>query len=236
MSDIDPQQTLARLVTELPGSARIFERWGIDYCCHGQRALQAACADLNVDTRSVIAELDALGEPSPEEWATMAPDELTEHIVCVHHDYLREELPRLIALAEKVHSVHGGRHGELAEVAALVRMTEADLTPHMQREELVVFPAIRQMSTNPDFQPKFGNFDGPLSVLMAEHDNQGRLLDRLSEITADYTPPADGCASYAALYDGLRQLDQDTRLHVHKENNILFPAVKEMEAAVAVSS
>ena len=77
MPDIDPQQTLARLVTELPGSARIFERWGIDYCCHGQRALQAACADLNVDTRSVIAELDALGEPSPEEWATMAPDELT---------------------------------------------------------------------------------------------------------------------------------------------------------------
>lgn len=235
MTDFDHQQTLAQIVTDLPGSARVFERWGIDYCCHGQRPLDTACAELNVDTASVVAELSALGEPQRADWASLSPAELTEHIVSVHHSYLKEELPRLIALAEKVNSVHGGRHPELAEVLSLVRITEADLTPHMQREELVVFPAIRKIAQDPGFKPTFGSFSNPVSTLELEHDNQGRLLDRLAELTNDFTPPPDGCASYAALYDGLRTLNEDTRLHVHKENNILFPAVAAMEAELVGS-
>ena len=235
MTDFDSQQTLAQIVTDLPGSARVFERWGIDYCCHGQRPLDAACAELNVDTASVVADLTGLGEPQRADWASLSPADLTEHIVCTHHDYLKEELPRLIALATKVNSVHGERHPELAEVLTLIQMTEADLTPHMQREELVVFPAIRKMSEDPTFKPMFGNFTNPISTLMMEHDNQGRLLDRLIEVTGNFVPPGDGCASYAALYDGLRNLDQDTRLHVHKENNVLFPAVQAMEAQLVTS-
>lgn len=236
MTAIDQQQTLAQLVTELPGSARVFERWGIDYCCHGQRSLESACAELNVDTGSVLDDLGVLGEPVPADYASMSPPELTEHIVSTHHAFLKDELPRLLSLATKVHSVHGMRHQELGEVVTLIEMTRSDLVPHMQREELVVFPAIRRFSGDRSFQPKFGTFANPVSTLMEEHDNQGRLLDRLIEVTDNFTVPADGCASYAALYDGLRALDQDTRLHVHKENNILFPAVQEMEAELATSS
>lgn len=236
MDRIDPQMTLAQIVTDLPESARVLDRWRIDYCCHGQRSLETACAELNIDAASVISDLSDLGAPDRQGWAAMSPSELTEHIVETHHEYLREEMPRLIALAMKVYSVHGSRHQELGEVAALVRMTKADLDPHMQREEVIVFPSIREMAADPTFQPKFGNFSYPLSVLMMEHDNQGRLLDRLTMITNTFTPPADACASYTALYDGLRALDADTRLHVHKENNILFPAVKAMEESLVVTT
>lgn len=236
MTDIDGQQTLATIVTNLPGSARVFERWGIDYCCHGQRPLDDACAELSVDVTSVLGELETLGDPTPAEWASLSTSELTEHIVEVHHKYLKAELPRLVALAQKVNAVHGGRHAELAEVAQLVERTQAELVPHMQREELMIYPAVRKVIVDPTFEPRFGNFDGPLSDLIREHDDQGEILDRLIEITDDFQVPADGCASYAALYDGLREMNQDTRLHVHKENNVLFPAVKELEANLAGAS
>lgn len=235
MTAIDGSQTLATIVTNLPASARVFERWGIDYCCHGQRPLDDACVELNVDVGSVLAELGTLGDPEPADWASLSTSELTEHIVEVHHTYLKAELPRLVSLAQKVNAVHGGRHAELAEVAQLVERAQAELVPHMQREELMIYPAVRKIIVDPTFEPRFGKFDGPLSDLIREHDDQGDILDRLIEITGDFQVPADGCASYAALYDGLRQMNQDTRLHVHKENNVLFPAVKELEESLATA-
>ncbi len=228
---IDPGRTLASLVTEIPGAPRVFDRWGLDYCCEGQRPLSAAAAALGVDTKSVIDDLVALGFTPQADWAAMGPAELTEHIVSTHHALLWEELPRLHALAQKVNSVHGGRHSELRDVLTLTQAMRGDLEPHMSREENVLFPAIRQIAAAteaPSFP--FGSVKNPISTLMAEHDTQGRLMDRLIEVTDGYSIPDDGCASYAALYDGLRQVDEDTRLHVHKENNILFPAVQELEA------
>lgn len=230
-SAISGERTLASLVTEYPGAARVFDRWGLDYCCEGKRSLAVAATALGVDSGSVIADLEALGAAKPADWAGMGPAEMTEHIESTHHELLWEELPRLHALAMKVNSVHGGRHAELAEVLTLVAMMRSELEPHMTREESVLFPAIRELAvstTRPSF--RFGSVTNPISVLMQEHDNQGRVMDRLIEVTDGYSIPADGCASYSALYSGLRELDEDTRLHVHKENNLLFPAVQELEA------
>jgi len=227
-----PDQTLADVVTAAPSSAPTLERHGLDYCCGGGRTLQAACDEAGVDVDTVLRDLDtsAATGPAPA-WAAMAPDELVDHIEQTHHIYLKAALPRLDQLAAKVAGVHGGRHPELAAVAALVRELRADLEPHLAKEEQVLFPMIRELvgsTTAPAFH--CGTLRNPITQLMIEHDQAGELLAALRDRTAGFVVPADGCASYRALYDGLTELEEDTHLHVHKENNLLFPAVVALEA------
>ncbi|HEX7096835.1 MAG TPA: iron-sulfur cluster repair di-iron protein [Acidimicrobiales bacterium] len=228
---VTADRTLGEIVTADPASARVLERFGLDYCCGGSRTLADSCASKGVDLADVMAALDALEPPpAPPDWATMSPAELVDHLEATHHRYLHEELPRLAALAEKVHTVHGERHPELTDVRATFDELRADLEPHLMKEERVLFPMIRELAvaTSP---PQFhcGSLRNPISVMLREHETTGELLERLREITNGYQVPADGCASYRALYDGLAQLEDDTHLHVHKESNVLFPAVLERE-------
>jgi regulator of cell morphogenesis and NO signaling len=163
----------------------------------------------------------------------MGAAELADHIESTHHRYLWDELPRLTALADKVRDVHGRRHPELDDVAGCLAELRADLEPHLRKEEEVLFPLIRTLAvaTSP---PPFhcGSIGNPIAVMRREHDHAGELLARLRQLTDDFGPPADACASYTALYVGLGQLDADTHLHVHKENNVLFPLVETIEAAL----
>ena len=110
----------------------------------------------------------------------------------------------------------------------------ADLVPHLRKEEQVLFPMIRELSTATE-APRFhcGSLRNPIAVMDREHDRAGELLAALRAESGGYRVPADGCASYQALYDGLAELEADTHLHVHKENNILFPAVVAAEDALA---
>jgi regulator of cell morphogenesis and NO signaling len=167
----------------------------------------------------------------------MGPAELVDHIESTHHRYLHEELPRLAALTQKVVGVHGGRHPELREVEATYAELQADLEPHLMKEERVLFPMIRELAesrTLPSFH--CGSISNPISMMLLEHDRAGELLAALRELTDGYQPPADGCASYRALYTGLEELEADTHLHVHKENNILFPAVVALEDELSVGA
>jgi regulator of cell morphogenesis and NO signaling len=163
----------------------------------------------------------------------MSPAALVDHLESTHHAYLRVALPRLCALADKVASVHGERHPELSEVARLVVELRADLEPHLLKEERVLFPMVRELA-GAAVAPEFhcGTLANPIRVMSQEHDAVGELLALLRATTGDYAVPADGCASYAALYTGLAELEADTHLHVHKENNVLFPAVLAGEAAL----
>jgi regulator of cell morphogenesis and NO signaling len=224
-------RSLAEVVSADPASARVLESFGLDYCCGGRRSLGDACSEAGVDPEVV---LDALAniEPGPApDWASMGPAELVEHLETTHHAYLHTELERLDALAEKVAGVHGSRHPETVEVRAVYKKLRADLEPHLLKEERVLFPMIRELATSsvaPSFQ--CGSVWNPISVMMLEHDRAGELLATLRTVTNGYQTPADGCASYRALYEGLAQLETDTHLHVHKENNLLFPAVVALEA------
>lgn len=226
-----PEVTLAELVTARPTVASRLDRLGLDYCCGGQRRLDDAVAEAGLDLEVVIAGLEAVDPPDAvEDWTSMGIADLVAHIETTHHAYLHEELPRLAALANKVATVHRTRHAELAEVRALVHALRLDLEPHLLREETVLFPIVRALADAAEPQGRRRrSLDEPIEVMRTEHDEVGDLLSRLRAATTDFAVPSDGCASYRALYDGLAVLEADSHLHVHKENNLLFPAVRAAE-------
>jgi regulator of cell morphogenesis and NO signaling len=239
MAKLDASTTLAEVVNAWPDLAGQLERLGLDYCCGGQRTIGDACRLVGLDPEATVEELSQQASPaSPPAWTAMAPEVLVDHLELVHHRYVWEELPRLTVLLDKIVSVHGARHPELAEVEACFADLRADLEPHMLKEERVLFPMIRELVTSSEL-PSFhcGSIQNPISVMLREHDVVGDLLARLRQLTNDYTPPDDACASYTACYAGLAQLEADTHLHVHKENNVLFPQVLmvEQERAAAPS-
>jgi regulator of cell morphogenesis and NO signaling len=215
-------RTLADIVATTPGAARLFDRLGLDYCCHGDRSLGDACAAAELDPVAVRAQLDGLPTETVE-WTALDAPALADHIVATHHRYLDDELPLLDELAAKVLTVHGDRHPELREVRRLVTAIRAELEPHLRKEEQVLFPAIRALAARrPDWP--FGSFAAPIAVMTAEHEAAGELLDELRTATAGYAVPAHACASYRSLYERLEALVLDTHLHIHKENHALFPA------------
>lgn len=229
---IDPAMTLAQVVNVDPALARELERRKLDYCCGGGRTLAEASAAQGLDVDTVVAELSELASPGQAEpWLDLPPAALAEHIVSTHHRYLWDELPRLAALVDKVATVHGGNHPELAEVQRLFHALRAELEPHLLKEERVLFPLIERLATA-DTRPEAhcGTVGNPIRVMLAEHDQAGELLAALRSVSGDYVAPADGCGSYRALYAGLAEVEADTHLHIHKENNVLFPAALDLES------
>lgn len=224
--------TLADLVIEDGRRARVLERFGIDYCCHGHRSLSDASAEAEVGLDDVRMALD-LPEVSAHETTARSQGrgDLAHDIVDTHHAYMWQEMPRLQSLVEKVHRVHGDRHPELARVDALFTEAVAALDPHMTKEERSVFPAISRLEKTGS-PGAGGPLAEPIAVLIQEHTLVGDLFKEINSVTVSYTVPEDGCASYRAMLDGLREMELDLHEHIHKENNILFPGVLKLERSV----
>ena len=219
---------LGDLVATHPAAARVLDGFALDYCCHGERTLAAACAEADVDVDAVLAAIDPTDGPAAS-WVDLDPPALVDHIVSTHHAYLHEELPLLDALAAKVLGVHGERHPELAEVRTLVGEIYADLKPHLLKEERVLFPAIRELARGRSEFP-FGPIANPVRMMRFEHDRAGELLSALRRATGGYDVPVDGCASFRSLYERLAALELDTHVHIHKENHVLFPAAEALSS------
>ncbi|MGH9134819.1 MAG: iron-sulfur cluster repair di-iron protein [Ilumatobacteraceae bacterium] len=225
--------TLGEIVTLHPSLAADLERRGLDYCCHGARTLAAAATDAGLDPQTVAAELATVGtsEP-PAAWASLATSELVDHVESVHHRYLWAELPRIAALVDKIVAVHGDRHPELFQLQRLYVELRADLEPHLTREEQSLFPLVRQLDaarSRSEIEPLVEQIE----LLSGEHETVGELLEQLRRVTDGYATPADACASYTACYRALADLEADTHLHVHKENNLLFPHIQARFAGAA---
>lgn len=221
---------LGDVVSATPSAARVLQKHGLDFCCGGRQSLGDACRTTGVDVDAVLEELAALDTVPEPRWASMDPAELVDFIEATHHEYLHAELGLLDALLDKVVGVHGERHPELAELQVVYKELYADLDPHLAKEEQVLFPMIRELAAS-ETAPSFhcGSLANPISSMMADHDRAGDLLARMREVTGDFSVPDDACASYTSLYQRLDELEADTHMHVHKENNLLFPAVIEME-------
>jgi regulator of cell morphogenesis and NO signaling len=226
-------QSLGALVAEAPARARVLEEFGLDYCCNGDRSLAEATRAAGIDPDAVVAALAAAtaSGASAADATTEAGDPvaLIEDILSTHHAFLWKELPSLVALAVKVEDVHGSRHPELATVHRLVAALKEDLEPHMVKEERILFPAIRLLVEG-QRQFEFGTINNPIRMMRFEHDQAGAVLAELRRITAGYAVPDDACASYEALYRRLEHVEKDTHLHIHKENNVLFPMVEALQA------
>ena len=234
MNTIDRHATVGELVVEKPALARVFERFGIDYCCGGRKPLDQACSEKGLDVNAVLQSLNA-EKPgacgSGRNWAKASLTELADHIEKTHHAYLRRELPKLDDLTTKVASVHRRQHPELESVRKVFEAFRAELEAHMLKEELCLFPMCRELErarTTPQFH--CGSINNPIRQMIAEHDSAGHAIDEFRRLTCDYTAPADVCGSFRAMLEGLAAIEKDMHEHVHKENNILFPRATALEA------
>ena len=238
--NLDLQSTIGELVKERPGRSRIFERLEIDYCCGGKLSLAQACESQQLDPQTVLQELrEADVHPDPDEMPLIDADamsltELVDHIEQTHHETMKTELPRLDALTQKVLEVHGTADPRLADVRRAFVTLYEEVVGHMEKEEKVLFPIVRQMESARDLSAcDGGSIANPIRQMEHEHDEAGKALAIMHGFTDGYQPPQWACNTYRAMLDGLRQLEWDLHQHIHKENNVLFPKAIRLEAELA---
>lgn len=234
-------RTVRELALENPQATRIFERLGIDYCCGGNKSLEEACAAARLSPNEVLQSLETgvqagNGNEKDRDWQKEPLADLVDHINNTHHKYTREEIARLGPLLDKVCSVHGKNHPELLEMRTSFRGLAGELTMHMMKEEMVLFPYIVRMEEaviqkEPVLPPPFGSVQNPVAMMIHEHDSAGEALHAMRQASAGYTAPADACISFQTLYRALTEFEADLHQHIHLENNILFPRAIELEQA-----
>ncbi|HQQ76442.1 MAG TPA: iron-sulfur cluster repair di-iron protein [Thermoanaerobaculia bacterium] len=232
---ITAETFVADIAAHHPRSIEVFERHGIDFCCGGRRPLGEACREHGAHVEAVAAEIEAAAarEVPEDRIFTDAPlATLLDHIVSRYHGALREDLPLLGRLADKVAEVHGMRHPELVELARVYRELRSELEPHLATEEDRVFPSVRLLAES---GAPAENVKGALHALEEEHDRAGAALASLRALSRGFVVPDDACATYQALYEGLVRFERELHEHVHLENNVLFPRVVSLEMSAAAS-
>jgi regulator of cell morphogenesis and NO signaling len=235
--DIHYQKTVGEVVAQDFRAAAIFEKYGIDFCCKGNIPIDEACERKHVYTEDVMRELKLLltgSENNSVDYASWSPAYLADYIEQTHHTFVSEKTPVLMRFLDKLCSVHGPRHPELLEVNRLFCESAAELAMHMKKEELILFPRIRKMTaaatgTLQENAITPGMVQGPIAVMMEEHEHEGDRFSKIDALTGHYQPPADACNTYKATYALLQEFENDLHLHIHLENNILFPKAVEME-------
>ena len=230
---------LAEIVTKNIRSAIVFEEFGLDFCCRGNRTLKDACADKNIDVQKVVNELAKLsdnnnGTHDMNDWQL---DILVDYIINNHHQYVRRMIPITSLHADKVASVHGKNHPETLQIADLFLAVREELEGHMMKEERILFPQIKQMvqtqkENSQFFPPPFGTIQNPIRMMEYEHTSAGDALYQVRELSGNYTHPEDACNTFKALYSELKEFEEDLHKHIHLENNILFPKSVELESAL----
>lgn len=219
------QSTLGEIVAADFRTAEIFKKAGIDFCCGGKKSLEQACTEKLIDLPLLINELKALeAQPMSQtynfnEWDLAF---LSDYIVNTHHKYVLKTLPELVFYTQKIASVHGNRHPELIKVANLFEQINAELLQHLKQEEEMLFPAIKEVLKNNTAEAK-ATIASEISRMNGEHEFAGGAMDKINELTAGYQIPEDACNTYRVALQLLHQFEDDLHVHVHLENNILFP-------------
>lgn len=231
------EKTLAEIVTDNIRSAIVFEEYGLDFCCKGNRGLKNACAEKNIDLQKVVNELINLshngnGKENPDDWQL---DFLVDYIVNNHHQYVRRMIPVISLHADKVASVHGKNHPETLRIADLFLAVREELEMHMMKEERILFPQIKQMvqtqkENSKYFASPFGSIQNPIRMMENEHTSARDALYQVRELSNNYTHPEDACNTFKALFSELEEFEEDLHKHIHLENNILFPKSIELES------
>mgnify|MGYP003574947511 FL=1 len=231
--NITEQTIVGDLVAKDYRTASVFKKQGIDFCCAGNRTIAEACAKKSIDPALVIGNLEEVITKTNNpvaDYNTWPLDLLADYVEKKHHRYVQEKIVEIVPFLNKVASVHGGSHPELLEVQDLFRGCVEELTAHMQKEEQILFPFVRKMAAGDVVSAPFGTVQNPINMMMHEHTAEGERFRRIAELTDNYTPPVDACNTYKVTLALLQEFEEDLHLHIHLENNIMFPRAIGMEA------
>lgn len=228
---IQSNQNIGELVAQDYRSAGVFKKYGIDFCCQGNRTIDDACTEKLLDVEVVLNDLSEIGNVSNSsgiDFKSWPLDLLADYIEKTHHRYVEDKSPELISYLDKICEVHGENHIELYEIKELIQQTVGNLSQHMKKEELVLFPYIRKMEkakrTGELLQkPSFGTIQNPINQMESEHSAEGDRFRSIETLSNNYTPPEDACNTYRVTFAMLKEFQDDLHLHIHLENNILFP-------------
>lgn len=236
--NITEQTIIGELVAADYRTASVFKKHGLDFCCNGNHSIAAACEKKAIQPAALIEVLQQVTAQSSEpviDYNSWPLDLLADYIEKKHHRYVTEKIQEIYPFLGKVTKVHSDRHPELIEVESLFNECAGELAMHMKKEELMLFPFIRKMVNAPNgpVQAPFGTVQNPIQVMMQEHEAEGDRFYKIAKLTDHYTPPADACNTYRVTLALLKEFEEDLHLHIHLENNILFPKAIILEQKLA---
>ena len=229
--------TLAAIVSDRHQAAAVFEKYHLDFCCKGKRTLQDACAEKNIPVEPILEELQQVFEPGSgvedQLLATMSVSQLSDYIVLKHHVCVKHAMPVIYQHLNRVAAKHGERFPYMQQVFNLFSTLQTEMDSHMQKEEMVLFPRIKEAEKaleqkNNAQALNAGYINSPIHMMEAEHEEAGELLAQIRRLTNNYTPPADACTTFRISLAELKSFEEDLHRHIHLENNILFPRIVQM--------
>lgn len=230
--NIQNNQLIGELVAKDYRAASVFKKYGIDFCCQGNRTINDACTAKEIDVANVVKDLNAISSTNNTanriDFKSWPLDLLADYIEKTHHRYVEDKSPELKAYLEKICEVHGSNHPELFQIKELFLQAVDNLTQHVKKEEIVLFPFIRKMETAQRTgevlqKLSFGSIRNPINQMESEHSVEGDRFRDIERLSNNYTPPADACNTYRVTIAMLKEFEEDLHLHIHLENNILFP-------------
>lgn len=234
---ISGEMTLGEVVTEDYRAAAVFESFGVDFFCKGNQTLHQVCETKGIELTTLEADIKLAREnkqADENDYKIWGLDKLATHIEQKHHKYVEQQTVIIKEYLIKICEAHSKNHTELLEVQKLFNVSTGEFVMHMKKEEFMLFPFIKRMvkaknNNEKVNQPHFGSVKTYVEKMMHEHDNEGEHIETISKITQNYKIPADACATYKACLASLKEFEQDLHLHIHLENNILFPKAIELE-------
>lgn len=231
-------ETLGQIAARDLRKAQVFKKYGLDFCCGGKKTVKEACAEKGLDVTKIEQELqhaDQNFKTRPLAYDEWSLDFLVDYILNIHHDYVKKTLPDLVGYATKVAKVHGRHHPELLTIKQLMDEINTELSAHLIKEEKVLFPYIKQLEISskdciqPSLAAHLGNVQAPINMMEMEHEIVGKNLEEIKILSNNFALPEDACASYSLLYRLLEEFREDLHIHIHLENNILFPKALKLE-------
>ncbi|MBP6176025.1 MAG: iron-sulfur cluster repair di-iron protein [Fermentimonas sp.] len=229
--EINNQSIIGKIVAENYKAASVFKKYKIDFCCNGNRTIADASKKNQIDEETLINELNDVTSEKNQgdiDFKSFPLDLLSDYIEKTHHRYIDSKIPEITPYLEKIVNVHGNMHPELYEVERLFKESAGDLSAHLRKEELMLFPYIRQVvkaqiSGSKKPVAKMGDAAEYIALMEDDHNVEGERFRTISELTDNYNPPADACNTYRVTLSLLQEFEEDLHRHIHLENNILFP-------------
>ena len=229
--------TVGDMVAKDYRKAEVFKKYGIDFCCGGKKTLDKVCREQGLDIAQIKQELKSVElqpKSKAQDFGSWDIGFLSDYIINTHHNYVKGAMPAIYEYTQKVAKVHGQRHPEVLKIAAIFVNVIKELEPHMRKEEMILFPYIKQLAEAKKKEVSgmssgFGTVQNPINMMEQEHDAVGRMMDEINQLSNGYKTPEDACTTYNLAFLNLKEFEEDLHQHIHLENNILFPKAIELE-------